>query len=119
MKQLSFRFRRTERLKGREEIRQVFALGKQVTCPGVRLFYIKNGYDVNRIAFTFTRKYGNAVERNYSRRLSREVYRHLQQKLISGYDLILLVYPGKDSFSLRCSQLESLFSKAGLIMDRI
>ena len=69
----------------------------------------------NRIAFAFPRKYGNAVERNHSRRLSREAYRLLQGELRQGYDMVLLVFPGGDAFSVRMEQLKTLFSKAGLL----
>jgi ribonuclease P protein component len=79
---------------------------------------IQNGLPVNRIAFTFARKYGNAVQRNRSRRLSREVYRLLKARLCTGYDLVLLVYPGKDTFNDRMEQLETLFQKAGLFVDK-
>ena len=75
---------------------------------------LRNGLAYNRIAFTFSRKFGNAVERNYSRRLSREVYRLLRNELLKGYDLVLLIYPGRDDFSARRDQMRELFSKAGL-----
>ena len=68
----------------------------------------------NRIAFTFARKFGNAVERNRSRRLSREVYRLLRNKIRKGYDLVLLVYPGRDTLSVRMEQMRELFTHAGL-----
>ncbi len=115
MENVSFRFRRLERLKGKDAIQGVFARGRRVSCPGAKLFYVKNGLPHNRIAFTFARKYGNAVERNRSRRLSREVYRRLKSSLCMGYDLVLLVYPGLDTFQDRVRQLENLFSKAGLV----
>jgi ribonuclease P protein component len=108
------RFPRKERLKGRDEIREVFNRKKGVSCPGARLLTHRNGLPYNRIAFTFSRKFGNAVERNYSRRLSREVYRNLRNELRKGYDLVLLVYPGRDVFSVRMEQLRELFFRAGL-----
>ena len=73
-----------------------------------------NGLPYNRIAFTFSRKFGNAVERNRSRRLSREAYRQLRNELQKGYDLVLLINPGRDVFSVRMNQLKELFSRAGL-----
>jgi ribonuclease P protein component len=76
----------------------------------------RNGLEHNRIAFTFSRKYGNAVERNRSRRLSREVYRFLRNELRKGYDLVLLVYPGQDNFKARMDQLRDLFSRSGLFI---
>ena len=110
----SLGFPRKERLKGRDEIREVFSGRKGVSCPGARLLTLRNGLDYNRIAFTFSRKFGKAVERNHSRRLSREVYRQLRNELRKGHDLVLLVYPGRDVFSARMEQLRELFSRAGL-----
>jgi len=76
---------------------------------------LRNGLPHNRIAFTFSRKFGNAVERNRCRRLSREAYRMLRNELREGYDLVLLVYPGQDVFSVRMEQMRKLFSRAGLL----
>jgi ribonuclease P protein component len=74
-----------------------------------------NGLKYNRVAFSFPRKYGNAVERNHSRRLSREAYRLLRSGLRQGYDLVLMVYSSRDNFSARMGQLRVLFLKAGLL----
>jgi ribonuclease P protein component len=112
------RFGRRERLKKRDDITGVFKKGRFVTCPGAKLFYLRNGLSHNRVAFTFTRKYGNAVARNRARRLGREAYRLSKKGVKTGYDLVLLVYPRTDEkpdfLSLRMRQLESLFAKAGL-----
>jgi ribonuclease P protein component len=110
-----FRFKRDERLKRREEIRAVFNHREVVSCPGAKLFRLENGLARNRIAFTFARKFGNAVERNRARRVGREAYRLLKNRLKSGYDLVLLVYPGKDFLADRMDQLETLFFRAGLL----
>ncbi|MDR1957115.1 MAG: ribonuclease P protein component [Treponema sp.] len=113
--QVSFRFRRTERLKGRREIREVFSRGKGVTCSGAKLFVLHNGLSHNRIAFTFSRKFGTAVERNRARRLGREAYRHIGYALKPGYDVVLLVYPGNDTFAARMDQVKRLCAQAGLL----
>ena len=115
--EMRFFFHKKERLKGRDSIREVFNRKTVVTCPGAKLFTRRNGLEHNRIAFTFPRKYGNAVERNHSRRLSREVYRLLRNELRHGYDLVLLVYPGRDRSSARMEQLRILFSRAGLLIS--
>jgi len=115
----SFRFPRQEKLKGREEIREVFNRRRSVSCPGAKLFILGNGLQYNRIAFTFSRKFGNAVQRNHSRRLSREAYRKLRNDLRIGHDLVLLTYPGRDIYSVRIKQLEQLFKCAGLMNSGI
>jgi ribonuclease P protein component len=111
----TFRFKRDERLKRREEIRAVFNRREAVSCPGARLFRLENGLSRNRIAFAFARKFGNAVQRNRARRVGREAYRFLKNRLKSGYDLVLLAYPGRDSLANRMDQLKTLFSRAGLL----
>ena len=112
----SFRYRREEHLKGRKEIREVFGKGKRYGCLGAKLFVLENGLSYNRICFTFSRGFGNAVARNRARRLGREAFRLMKGRLSGGYDLILLVYPESDmALSGRMGQLESLFYKAGLL----
>jgi ribonuclease P protein component len=103
-----------ERLKGRDEIGEVFGRKRAVSCSGAKLLRKENGRFYNRIAFTFSRKFGNAVERNRARRVSREVYRHLRNDLKPGYDLVLLIYPGNDNYTWRMEQMKELCRRAGL-----
>ena len=109
------RFPRKEKLKRRNEIKEVFSRGQGFSCAGAKLIKLPNGLPHNRIAFTFSRKFGNAVERNHSRRFSREAYRHIRADLLKGYDLVLLVYPNRDAFSIRMDQMRGLFSRAGML----
>ncbi|MDR2633105.1 MAG: ribonuclease P protein component [Treponema sp.] len=111
---VSFRFQRAERLKGRREIREVFTKGQRLSCFGAKLFVLPNGLPHNRIAFTFSRKFGTAVERNRARRLGREAYRHIRYALRAGYDVVLLVYPGEVTLGTRMEQVKRLFTKADL-----
>jgi len=124
------RFRREEHLKRRKEIREVFGKGKQYSCLGAKLFVLKNDLPINRICFTFSKGKGfkSAVARNRARRLGREAFRLMKCRLKNGYDLILLVYPESGgggggtpppvrgaALSDRERQLDSLFTKAGLL----
>ena len=112
-----FRFIQEERLKNREQIQLVFKQGKSTAYSGAKLFLLKNELPINRIVFALPRKYGNAVERNRSRRLSREVYRRMRPSLKTGFDLALLVYPGKDEYKARSEQMRALFKKTGLLVE--
>jgi len=75
----------------------------------------------NRICFSLFKGYGNAVSRNRAKRLGREAYRLMKNRLSRGYDLILLVSAEAEKnqsgsgLSFRTWQLESLFLKAGLL----
>lgn len=110
-------FRRDEHIKKPQEISKLFKQGNKVGTYGAKLFYKENGLPRNRIAFTLPRGYGRAVDRNRSKRCSREAYRFYKSHLNTGYDLLLLVYPGNDSFHSRCGQLKTLCRKAGLMKD--
>ena len=110
-------FKRAERIKRPDDIRKLFKEGKKVSANGAKLYFYANNSEVNRIVFALPRGYGSAVERNKSKRLSREAYPHLKSHLNTGYDMLFLVYPGNDSFSTRCVQFRTLCEKAGLIKE--
>ncbi|MDR3356925.1 MAG: ribonuclease P protein component [Spirochaetaceae bacterium] len=128
MEKVSLCFPREEHLKRRRDIQTVFKKGAYASCSGARLFFLHRDGDGRRIAFAFARKFGNAVERNRARRLGREAYRHLRSKIKGGYDLVLLVYPGKNYFSegarppsgfaARFAQMRVLLGKAGILTAR-
>lgn len=108
-------FKREERIKRSDDIRKLFKEGKKVSTKGAKLFFYANNSEINRIGFVLPRGYGSSVERNKSKRLSREAYRHLKSHLNTGYDMLILVYPGNDSFHSRCELIRYLFMKANLI----
>lgn len=110
-------FKRDERIKNPVTFKTLFKNGKRASIPGAKIFYLENNTGMNRVGFPLPRGYGNAVQRNLSKRYSREVYRLLKAHLNTGYDILLLVYPGNDSFSTRCVQFRTLFQKAGLLRD--
>ena len=110
-------FRREERIKKPADFKKLYKEGKKISIPGVKLFYLENNLEMNRVGFPLMRGYGNAVERNLSKRYSREVYRLIKSHLNTGYDILFLVYPGNDSFHSRCEQFRSLCQKAGLLKE--
>ena len=110
-------FTREEHIKKPEDFKKLFRNGKKVSIPGARLFYMKNELGINRIGFPLNRGYGNAVQRNLSKRYSREVYRLFKAHLNTGYDMLLQIYPGNDSFSTRCDQFRILCQKAELLKN--
>jgi ribonuclease P protein component len=84
------------RLKKRSEFLRVAAAGKKAAVGGVVLQAMpRNDAQPTRLGFTVTKKVGNAVIRNRTRRRLKEAARLLldQHKLI-GVDLVLI---GRDS----------------------
>ncbi|MBO4858093.1 MAG: ribonuclease P protein component [Treponema sp.] len=110
-------FKREERIKNPADFKKLFKSGKKISIPGAKLFFLENNLEINRVGFPMIRGYGNAVQRNLSKRYSREVYRLLKSHLNTGYDMLFLIYPGNDSFHSRCDQIRLLCQKAGLIKE--
>ncbi len=111
------RFKKCEHIKRSADIQKLFKEGKKVGIPGAKLFYLENEKNFNRIGFPLPRGYGNAVERNKSKRYSRETYRFFKAHLNTGFDILFLVYSGNDSFLSRCGQFKTLCRKAGLLKE--
>ena len=87
------KFPRKERIKKPIDFHNLFKNGKRVSISGAKLFFAENNSDINRIAFPIPRGYGNSVERNSSRRYSREAYRLTKTFLNTGYDILFLYIP--------------------------
>jgi ribonuclease P protein component len=87
---------RPERLKRRPEFLRVAASGKKAAVGGVVLQALARGDSAPvRLGFTVTKKVGNAVIRNRTRRRLREAARLLlAERTVCGVDLVLI---GRDS----------------------
>ena len=110
-------FKREERIKNPADFKKLFKCGKKISIPGAKMYFLENSLGINRVGFPLISGYGNAVERNLSKRYSREVYRLLKSHLNTGYDILFLIFPGKDSFNSRCEQIRLLCQKAGLFKE--
>ena len=106
-----------ERLRGKALIRKAFLSQTRVNITGAKLIYIANELEYNRVLFTFVRKYGNAVQRNRTRRVAKEIYRGMKNMLKPGNDIIIIFFPGNYNYSNRKEQLISLFSKSCLFRE--
>jgi ribonuclease P protein component len=89
-----------ERLKRRAEFLRVAAKGRRAPMPGLVLQALARGDEAPaRIGFTVTRKVGNAVVRNRTRRRLKEAARLLlRDHPVSGVDLVVV---GRDKTRAR------------------
>jgi len=104
-----------ERISKRTDLKRVFGSLTQVSCPGLKLRYLKNDLRWSRLAISLSRKFGNAVKRNYAKRVVRETYRNLKGNLVPGYDVAVILYPSVAESARRRTDLVNLFRKAGLL----
>ena len=77
-------------LRNQRDFARVYKQGKSRGGRFTVILYRKNGLDITRTAFVSSRKVGNSVERNRSRRLMREAYRAMAPEIKSGYDMIFV-----------------------------
>ena len=104
-----------ERITRGSDIKRVFSSSRRYRCDGMRLCIRKNESDVNRLAVSFVRRYGTAVQRNKARRWIREIYRNTKSSILPGNDIAVVLYPGSYSFSMRKQQLYTLLRRAELV----
>ena len=72
------------------DFRRLYAKGKSFVSPPVVVYVKKNRNQGLRVGITTSKKIGNAVLRNRSRRVIREAFRELSPRVKSGYDLVFV-----------------------------
>jgi ribonuclease P protein component len=84
-------FPKENRVLKRGEFREIYETGRKVQARFFTAFVRGRAGEQRRLGITSTRKIGNAVARNRTRRLLREVFRKNKQLVPSGIDIVLNV----------------------------
>lgn len=101
------------------DFRRIYARGKSYVSPLVVVYALKNRTKNVRVGITTSKKVGNAVQRNRSRRVIREAFRTLAPRVRPGFDLVL-VARGKTPYVKSTDvhrQLERQLQAAGLLRE--
>ena len=101
------------------DFRRNYARGKSYVSPLVVVYALKNRTKNVRVGITTSKKVGNAVQRNRSRRVIREAFRALAPRVRPGFDLVLVARgktPYVKSTDVR-RQLERQLQAAGLLRE--
>lgn len=77
-------------LKQNHEFRRLYSKGKSAVSPYFVIYCRRTGRPFNRLGITTGVKLGNAVKRNRARRRIRELYRTHEDKLLLGYDIVVV-----------------------------
>ena len=103
-----------ERLGKKSDLNKIFASGSMCKCYGAKILFLKSSLSYSRFAVAIVRKFGNAVERNYTKRIFREFFRKNKKNLNGSYDIVFVVYSGKFSYQDRLDQFNRLMKRAKL-----
>ena len=107
----------TVSLKQNHEFRRLYNKGKSAVSPYFVIYCRRTGRPENRLGITTGVKLGNAVKRNRARRRIRALYRTHEEKLLPGYDIVIVartrVIYGRYGELVRC--FDQQMKKLGLI----
>lgn len=91
MSATSEKFPKENRVLKRGGFREIYETGRKISARYFTAFVCRRAGGEPRLGITTTRKLGNAVARNRTRRLLREVFRKNRQHIPSGIDIVLNV----------------------------
>lgn len=80
-------------LKRNTDFRRLYKRGTSCTNPALVIYFMKNRAGICRIGITSSKRIGNAVQRNKSRRLIRAAFREVYseyEEYLQGYDFIFV-----------------------------
>ena len=80
----------TVALKQNHEFRRLYSKGKSAVSPYFAVYCRKTKRPISRLGITTGLKLGNAVKRNRARRRIRELYRTNENRLLPGYDIVVV-----------------------------
>lgn len=107
------------KLKKTHQFKTVYKRGESYANKWLVLYVLKNKKRLRRVGYSVSKKVGKAVVRNRVKRLLREVYRHNQDKLKTGLDLVFIARnPIIDASYHKIEKaVNELFTKAEIIKD--
>ena len=100
------------------DFRRLYNRGKAVTDPALVVYYSKNRAGICRIGITTSKKIGNAVQRNRSRRVLKEAFRGVCGEVEPCYDIVI-VARSKTKY-LKSTRLQDImrgiFAREGMLI---
>ncbi|MGQ9745824.1 MAG: ribonuclease P protein component [Dissulfurimicrobium sp.] len=104
---------RSERLCGKMAFNQVFKAQKRLKLPYMTIVYTSNSIASTRMGISIGKAYGNAVERNRTKRLIREFFRRNKDVFPAGLDMVFIPHKGFLRVDIKTfkEKLENLFNE--------
>ncbi len=81
---------KNETIKKNKDFKKIYAKGKYFASANVVTYAARNRLNKTRIGITTSKKTGNAVQRNRSRRIIRAAYFNLKPFVKRGFDIVFV-----------------------------
>lgn len=109
--------KKTVSIKENKDFKRLYYRGKSVACGPLVVYSRQNPYPFCRLGLTVSAKVGKAVVRNRIRRLIRESYRLMEDRVRNSMDIVVVARSSAASadFAAVKSALESALVKSGII----
>ena len=111
--------KKTEMLKKNYEFKTVLSKGKFYKGIEIEIFILKNNKKRNFLGIAIGTKNGKAFQRNRAKRLIRESYSNLENNLLEGNSIVILMnkkYPITNmKFSEVSEDMKKIFLKAEIL----
>ena len=108
-----------ESIKKNDEFKTVYQCGKSYANKYLVMYILKNNMEKNRLGISVSKKVGNSVVRHRIARLLRESFRLNDEKVHSGWDIVVIArmsakgknYHEIESAFLHLTKLHGIFIK--------
>ena len=107
--------KKTEMLKKNYEFKNVLSKGKFYRGKEIEIFILQNNKKRNFLGIAIGTKNGKAFQRNKAKRLIRESYKKLENSLIEGYNIVILM---NKKFPINEMKFSEIFEDKNRIMPR-
>lgn len=110
-------------LKKNYEYKRVFSKGKYYSGKFLDVFILVNGQTENKLGIAISKKVGNSVTRNKIKRLIRETYREIKEKIKPHTTIIILwkkrIESEKATYSNVKNDMTNILEKANVLQKEI
>lgn len=106
-------------LKENKDFRRLYYRGKSRANDNLVTYAMKNRNDGCRIGITTSKKIGNAVERNRSRRVIRAAFSSLESEINASYDFVFVARSKTSKVKMQDvrASMRKHFTELGIIDD--
>lgn len=113
--------KKTEMLKKNYEFKAVLSKGKFFAGKEIEIFILKNNRKRNFLGIAIGTKNGKAFQRNRAKRIIRECYTKLENQIIDGNSIVILMNKNfcidNMEFSEVFEEMKNTFEKAKILKE--